>query len=379
MPSEDYFELMEQHENECNNIVNRYEAFGRKIENVIYIAEHTEEILEDLDRQFCRRTGLTKTDWIFLITAVGLQVVRQKVFQKLGNRITDKQGDKLMKDILKVGAPDWKDVLTQSVPYDAIKTGNHISNTGLSGTTHRYRTLGHDPVLGWIFGTANIMTRSLTKNDFTTYQVSGNIIIRHYPNGTIGMFEKATEYAVNDPKLLAASVARQAVHFGSDYFTKQGLPVPMISIVDESLAKDMLTKYHINMLSVTNIAGNAMFASLINQIIAYIHGLFFNGESEMEHKLYEIRTRKIVCYSNMIASTLNIAETAFKAYATEDPTKLSELDIGGFLVAVSEFVRSSKFKRQVYNEFVFGTYKDMILNDDIFESDIMTAEFCLNY
>lgn len=59
--------------------------------------------------------------------------------------------------------PTKAEILTGSVPYDAIKTGAHVSGTGLSGTTHRYRTLGHDPILGWIFGTANILTNSLTK------------------------------------------------------------------------------------------------------------------------------------------------------------------------------------------------------------------------
>ena len=47
---------------------------------------------------------------------------------------------------------------------------------------HRVHTLGHDPILGWIFGTGNIMTCTITlskKHAFATHRVL-------YPGGRFG-------------------------------------------------------------------------------------------------------------------------------------------------------------------------------------------------
>ena len=65
----------------------------------------------------------------------------------------------------------WKEIVFSGVPYDAITGSKDVLKVGLSGTTHRYRTLGHDPILGWIFGTLNILTDTLTLNNFVSYRV----------------------------------------------------------------------------------------------------------------------------------------------------------------------------------------------------------------
>lgn len=226
--------------------------------------------------------------------------------------------------------------------------------TCIAGTTHRYRTLGHDPIFGWIFGTANIMTNSLTKTNFETYQVKNMCMVRHYPLGVAGMVEKAIEYSVDDSKLLAVSVARQAIHFGSDYFTKQGLSVPGLSMMNDNLIMKMTAKWNIDMFSITRGATVSIF---INQLIAMIHRLFFDGNTEMDKKLYEVRTRKILSYSNLIVTSSNIAVVAI----TKDMTKL---DVGGIAVTIYRLITDTKFVRQVKEEFIFGSYKDMMIMGD---------------
>ena len=42
----------------------------------------------------------------------------------------------------------------------------------MGGRYHRMYTLGHDPILGWIFGTANILTDCITFNNFHTNRIS---------------------------------------------------------------------------------------------------------------------------------------------------------------------------------------------------------------
>lgn len=326
-------------------------------ERVADVAHNSRQILDSLDVEFQRKTGLTATDTAFLFTAIGLQIARQYLCSNEKFRLTSSQGDKLMKDALSLAPPQWQNVLLQSVPYDAIKTRIHVSGTGLSGTTHRYRTLGHDPLLGWIFGTANIMTNALTKTDLETYQVNmGTMqIVRHYPLGVTGMLERAVKYGINNPTLFAASVARQAIHFGSDYFTTQGLPVPIIATVNNDLAKNMLTKWHIDAYSITR---GAALSSFINTLIYLIHGLFYDGSTEMDRKLYEVRTRKIILYSNLVASSSNLAVVAIKQ-------DFSKLDLGGLAVTIYRLITDVKFIYRVKEEFIFGSFYKMIQGEDL--------------
>lgn len=194
MNSEEFRNKKNQINTSIDNTVNNLDKGYIEANRVRNIVENTSQILDDLDEQFRRKTGLTATDVMFMFLATGLQIARQYLLSNEKCRLSAIQGDKLIDATLSLAPPNWRDVLTQSVPYDAISTGKHVSDTGLSGTTHRYRTLGHDPIFGWIFGTANIMTNSLTKTNFETYQVKNMQIIRHYPLGVAGMLERAVSY-----------------------------------------------------------------------------------------------------------------------------------------------------------------------------------------
>ena len=315
-------------------------------------------VIEDLDRSFKEKTKLADSDIKFLFLCTAFQCARQYILTNDKFRISAVQGDHLTENawdhtIGCLAPPSWKDVLFQSVPYDAIQAGNHVNaSTGLSGVTHRYRTLGHDPVLGWVFGTANIMTNALTKTDFvTTYQVKDNVIIRHYPMGTIGMLNRAADYAKKDPMLLSAAAARQAIHFGSDYFTAQGLPVPLVASVNNDLAKTMILKGHIDMWSITR---GAVLAALINQLIAVVHRLFYDEQRDGSETLYEIRTRKILSYSNALASGSNVLVVAFSK-------DLSKLDVGGMVVTLHRLISDYKFIQDVKRDFLKNEIYKMVV------------------
>lgn len=356
MTSEELIKKMNKVNKDMDVLFDQLDANIKETNRVYNVAVNTRSILDDLDEQFSKKTGLTCMDIQFLFIAIGLQILRQYLLTNDKFRITANQGDKLMQDVLSLSPPSWQEVLTQSVPYDAIQTGVHVDDTGLSGVTHRYRTLGHDPLLGWVFGTANIMTNSLTKTTLETYQVKNMQIVRHYPLGVNGMLKRAVEYGINDPTLFATAVARQAIHFGSDYFTKQGLPIPVVAMVSDDLAKNMLTKWHIDTYSVTR---GAMMSTFINQLIFIIHGLFFDGKTEKERMLYEVRTRKILSYSNMVATSSNIAVIA----VTRD---LNKLDVGGAAVTIYRLITDRYFIKKVKEEFIFGSYRDMIRgNNDL--------------
>lgn len=354
MNSEEFRNRRKKFLNGLDDVINRLEQGRLESERVRNIIENTDQVLDNLDKQFCNQTGLKRVDIIFLFLAIGLQIARQYLLSNERYRFNASQGDELMDDAVSLLPPTWQEILTQSVPYDAIKTGNHVFNTGLAGTTHRYRTLGHDPILGWIFGTANILTNSLTKTDFETYQIKNMKISRRYPRGTMGMLNRAITYSVDNPKLLAVALVRQAIHFGSDYFTKQGLPFPLIASVDNKLAQKMISEWHIDMWSITRGMTITIF---INKLIEIMHKLFYTGNTDMDQKLYEVRTRKIITYSNLIATSTNLSIVAI----TKD---MQKLDIGGMSVAIYRLITDRKFIRKIKEEFIFGNYHKLIMGDD---------------
>lgn len=346
----------------CGEISSEFRMSGnnlKQIENeyhrVTELSGQAAKIIDKIDTDFKNKTKLSNVDIAILFLATAIQCARQYILTNDKLRLTAKQGDALIQNTIGEFIPPTLDkILFQSVPYDAITTGPHISETGLSGTTHRYRTLGHDPVLGWIFGTANIMTSSLTKYNLETYQVHDMRIIRHYPLGISGMFQHVYIYTKKDPTLLAAAVARQAIHFGSDYFTKQGLPVPLISTVNNDLAKNMIIHGNIDMWSTFR---GAAFAVLINQLISTIHQLFYQKDCDGSVSLYEVRTRKILSYSNLMASGSNVIVSAL----TQDARKL---DIGGMLVTLTRIASDYKFIHEIKKDFLKNELYNCIVGDE---------------
>lgn len=73
----------------------------------------------------------------------------------------------------------------------------------------------------------------------------------------------------------------------------------------------------------------------------------FNGKNTIEDM-----------YSNIVASSSNLAIVAI----TKD---FHKLDLGGLAVTIYRLITDRKFIRQVKEEFIFGSYKDMIMNDYI--------------
>ena len=159
-----------------------------------------------------------------------------------------------------------------------------------------------------------------------------------------------------DGKLaLGAAIVREAIHLKSDIDTKRSLPFPIVSTLSPELSKK-LAEYGIDIASVST---EASFSMLINTIIGMVHCLCFN-ESEDDKDFYEVRTRKIILYSNLIASTSNVIASVF----TE---RYDLLDVGGLLVTISRLITDVRFICKVKDEFVDSELsKDFeILQDEL--------------
>lgn len=101
------------------------------------------------------------------------------------------------------------------VPYDA-QDNRHttVYVEGLSAYYHRLLQLGHDPLLGFVFGVADILTGRMT-----TIDKAGNIVSQVMEN-----------YADRTEADVFSALAKQVIHLKSDVTTSMGLPVPLMSL-----------------------------------------------------------------------------------------------------------------------------------------------------
>lgn len=315
---------------------------------------------EEINKTFSRKTKLQKLDIAFLVLATALQCVRQYVLTPFKERIDDAAGSKSVKDLenrLSKGFfIGYEDILLRGVPYDAIPGSKDFNlggeGKGMDGYSHRVRTLGHDPILGWVFGTINILTSSLTDWRFKSYLVEPRPDARGYMRQTIvgkvntgDVFQAAYDQFKKDKKRLAAAIVKQAIHMKSDINTTAGLPLPFISSTLSPDLAEKLSEYGIDAENVLTVGKQAALSAFINTIIAMIHRLFYDENKHGSCELYEVKTRKILLYSNLLASSSNIVVTAF----TKD---LRKLDVGGLLVTIVRLFSDIKFITKVKDDFI---------------------------
>lgn len=328
---------------------------AKESERVAGVALNAERILDDLDSEFEQCTCLNAVDQKILWIAVALQCARQYILANDKFRLTSAEGDNLVSSVV---PKKWHDVLLGSVPYDAIKKADPSVDSQLGGATHRFRTLGHDPVLGWIFGPMNILSDSLTKTDFTSYAVRNMRIAGMMP--TSDVFDIGVKQSRVDKFNLPCAVLRQALHFGSDYFTKQGLPIPFIPSIDNDFTKFLVTQCNIDMYSITR---GATVSSLINSIILIIHQLFNDRSSIESYSTHKAKTHKIILYSNLIATTSNVIWVAMNIWRG-NKASLKQIDVGGFLVTLYRIVSDIHFIGNLKREFITERFNEMIRGEE---------------
>ena len=326
--------------------------------------------LDSIEEQFSKKTGIiNKTDLSFLAVATALQVAKSLVFPYVADKFdygksfdpterldhNDKSIEKAHKQandkfrdkrIEKHGTGHWINILYQTVPYDITK-GSKDLGINMGGKYHRMYTLGHDPILGWIFGTANILTDCITFNNFHTNRISRidpatgskKMVITPEVVFLGKMFSECYEEVKADPLNLPAALFAQAQHLKSDEFTKLGLPVPILSSKLYSENYDALCFAR----DVKIVGVSFVISKLFDMIISLLHGLFRKDGEDKD--LYEVRSRKILLISNAIASS----STVINATITSNP---KNLDIGSLLNTMSHLFTDVRFILKIKQEFI---------------------------
>ncbi len=312
--------------------------------------------------EFKRQTQLSNSDIGFLFLATALQVARQYLLTNFKERLNDQEAAKKTKGKKKEKSnrrhryynPSLEEIVSSPVPFDAI-TGSNAVLKGGGKLGHRSTTLGHDPILGLVFGTANIATSTLTDFRFKSYHIMTKMLKNGETRDAFGVkakTHKVFEYTANkllregiDGKTkLAASLCKEVIHLRSDVHSKNSLPIPFISAYDPKLASE-LAKYNIDMENVITVGKQATVSILINWIISALHQLLYDPIKHSDKRIYEFRTRKIILYSNTIASTSNLIYSIWS-------NKWNKFDLGGLMVTLYKIARNEKFIREIMHEFV---------------------------
>ena len=357
---------------EAETITGHMQMIADESARVAEVAANAEQILDEIDEKFEKYTGLNKLDVSFLFLAVALQVVRQYTLTKFSERLDDQtaanntigHGEEHSNRKHKYYNPSLIEICGSKklkippcpVPFDA-NIGANGALRGGKQMGHRVTAIGHDPILGLVFGTANIATSTLTNKDLQSYHIYTNDMGRDYfrNKANTGLVlsktkDKLLHEGLEGKEKVGASLLKEIIHLRSDIYTKNSLPLPIVTVIDAGLAAE-LAQRGLDMANIVTVGRQMTFSVFINTMISMLHGLFYDESVEYSRRVYEVRTRKILSYSNFIASASNLIYVGANI-SLGNESAWKRLDIGGLAVTLYRIVTDAKFIRQVKREFI---------------------------
>ncbi len=382
----DFDELMRENDQLKKHKKEFYDNLGcvkGKVENTAKVIDQVEYIIDDLDKEFAQKTRLQISDISFVFLAAALQCVRQFVLTPFIERVPHKEAEKKAKKekdyLQKLGKPtnskkfyyaSFGDIVGKpGVPYDITFDVTSL-NAGLSGNNHRIRTLGHDPILGYVFGTANIVTNTITYNNvksknmlsrgiLTTKHVrmaqnAGGIMLPAMTQNadTIKMFQAVFSRFQEEPKAIAAALIKQYAHIKSDIYSKAGIPFPIITQMPN--ISEFLTKHGIDLANTMTVSAQVLVSEFINFIVSILYGFVLDcKQKDLEPEIRKVKTDQVIMISNTLASMVDIGYVV----ATKD---LKMLDIGGISNTLYHLVFDMQYRRNIEEKYIIdGIYKQM--------------------
>lgn len=357
---------------EAETITGHMQMIADESARVAEVAANAEQILDEIDEKFEKCTGLNKLDVSFLFLAVALQVVRQYTLAKFSKRLDDQtaanntigHGEEHSNRKHKYYNPSLIEICGSKklkippcpVPFDA-NIGANGALRGGKQMGHRVTVIGHDPILGLVFGTANIATSTLTNKDLQSYHIYTNDMGRDYfrNKANTGLVlsktkDKLLHEGLEGKEKVGASLLKEIIHLRSDIYTKNSLPLPIVTVIDAGLAAE-LAQRGLDMANIVTVGRQMTFSVFINTMISMLHGLFYDESVEYSRRVYEVRTRKILSYSNFIASASNLIYVGANI-SLGNESAWKRLDIGGLAVTLYRIVTDAQFIRQVKREFI---------------------------
>lgn len=376
---------------ELNLVQGKLNQIGNEYHRVAEISHHAVEIIDDIDRQFEKTVRLNSTDVAFLFFATALQCLRQYLLTPMTERKSHDEAAKKVKGDKKEHSdrshryynPSLDEIITNPVPFDLVK-GNRGVMKGYGLLGHRGATVGHDPFFGLFLGTANIATSTVTlwgeanPLKMISYHVTTGLlpakggkfsledVIPLSPNGipihadtkrilSETFINKLLHQGMDGKVIVGTSIAKEIIHLKSDLYSPDSLPLPAISAIDPKIA-GYLAKRGLDMAMAFDVGRQFAYALAIDTVISVIHGFFYDPAVDYSRSAYEVRTRRILTLSNVLASTSNV----IVAYFAQNPDLL---DFGGFLNTIRHIAFDMKFIKEVKKDFLKNQLYDTIVGE----------------
>ena len=364
-------------------VVADYDTAKRTIDSSLYkyknAVNQLPQFIETVDAEFEELTATTQKDLAFLVFASTLQVARQLITSQIKSRMSDKESarktpfhteehsDRRTRQYYATKT----EIANNPVPFDAVRKSETVKNNGnpnLNGFNHRYTAIGHDPLLGLIFGTANIMTKTISVAKglflFETYHVGSGMAtngrgeykvdILTNQASTFLMFEHICSRIKNEGhegwEALAMALGKEIVHLLSDIRTSKSLPLPIVSAVSPDISR-ILNLCGIDALSATTFTIDILVSKIIDTAIAYMHAWCYNPDTDGSIETYEVRTKSIIYYSNLISIASTTIQTLFRAYMG-DASAISKFDFGGAISSWSVVWNTPFIVSDMKNEYI---------------------------
>lgn len=365
--------IWNDYENGRSNTLDKLDKLQKKI-------DYLPRFVEQTNIRFGEITSITnKKDVIFLIIATALQITRQLIIDQYKNRPSDQEAadstlghDKETSNRNRRYYATIEEMESNHVAFDCFAkepgiAGDPSRNPLLSGYNHRFRALGHDPVLGLIFGTANVMTNTVTVTNgglsISTYHVHtglGHRLDKVFLKDKIDarastalMFEKVAERVKEEGVYpLAVALKKTIIHQLSDVTTKQSLPIPFLSLISPNLAH-VASSIGIDQLNIKLFTKEVALSMLINSIIKMIHTWAYDEKTDDSIELYKVRTTKILYYSNVFSTSSNLL-IAFVRAAMGDERAFNKIDYGGTIVTFYHLLNDPIAIAKIQEEFLLS-------------------------
>ena len=377
------------------------EQIGDEYHRVTELSHAPMVVINEIDRQFAKATKLNDVDIAFLFVAAALQCIRQYIFTPTQERLNDQEAANKVKSgkehsdrSHRLYNPSLEEIISNPVPFD-ITAGSRGVLKGYGSLGHRGATVGHDPLWGLLYGTANIATSTVTiwGKDIPVFMDSYHITTGSVPvRGGLGAkdviplspsgkpiladtkkvlnytIDKLLHKGMEGKTIVGVSVAKEIQHLRSDVHSTKSLPLPAISAISPRLAGD-LAKYGVDMATVLDAGKQLVYAMAIDTLIALIHGFFYE-DSAGRRNMYEIRTRRILLYSNLIASASNVVVAAVAQSLGMDGMRI--VDWGGYLNTLHHIAFDAKFIHETKKDFLKNELYDRIVGTeyDFMKGDI---------
>lgn len=360
-------------------------------------------LINDIDKQFEKATKLRGVDNAFLFVAAALQCIRQYVLTPAQERLSDKEAAQKVKSGEKEHSdrshrlynPSLEEIIANPVPFD-LTAGSRGVLKGYGALGHRGATVGHDPLFGLLFGTANIATSTVTvwgkdipilmdsyhvttglvrvrggfaDKDIIPLSPSGKPINADTKKVLDYTFDKLLHKGLEGKVIVGTSVAKEIQHLRSDVHSTHSLPLPVVSAISPNMAGDF-AKRGADMATALNTGKQLAYAMAIDALIALIHSFFFDSSEGISQRAYEIKTRKILLYSNLISTASNVVAAALGQYVGADSSRI--IDWGGYLNTLRHLARDTKFIHEVKKDFLKNELHDRIVGA---EYDFMKGGF----